>query len=166
MMRALVWVSCTSTGEKASFLAACAPHSGDWLKALPIAACGMRLDDKAVRVGVALRLGLQVCEPHLCPCGSPVDANGSHAFVCKKASGRIARHSAINDIISRAVAAGDYPVTKEPAGLISGRSSGQTGSPLSLGRMTITWLGMSLSPPRWLHPSLGPLLPLVGRPRR
>ena len=80
----LVWASCTSAREKASFLAACAPHSGDWLKALPIAACGMRLDDKAFRLGVALRLGLQVCEPHECPCGSLVDACGSHDFVCKR----------------------------------------------------------------------------------
>ena len=115
-----VWTACSSPREKASFLAACAPHSGDWLRALPIAACGMRLDDKAVRLGVALRIGLQVCEPHGCPCGSPVDAWGSHAFVCKKASGRFARHNAINDIVARAVAAGDYPVLKEPAGLISG----------------------------------------------
>ena len=80
----------------------------------------MRLDDKAVRLGVALRLGLQVCEPHECPCGSLVDTCRSHAFICKKASGRFAWHSAINDIVTRAVAAGDYSVVKEPAGLISG----------------------------------------------
>ena len=96
------------------------PHSGEWLNVLSIAACGMRLDDKAVRTGVALRLGLQICEPHVCPCGSSVDACGSHAFVCKKASARFSRHNALNDIVARAVAAGDYPVSKEPAGLIAG----------------------------------------------
>ena len=66
------------------------------------------------------RLGLRVCEPHACPCGDSVDAFGVHAFACKKASGRFTRHNAVNDIITRAVAAGDFPVTKEPAGLIPG----------------------------------------------
>jgi len=60
---------------KASFLAATAPHSGDWLNALPIASCGLRMDDESVRVSVALRLGLSVCVPHTCPCGKDVDAH-------------------------------------------------------------------------------------------
>jgi len=119
-VRNRVFASLSSPRERASFLAAGAPHSGDWLKALPIAACGLRLDDSAVRVGVALRLGLQLCVPHDCQCGSSVDAWGSHAFICKRASGRFARHNALNDIISRAVVAGDALATKEPAGLIAG----------------------------------------------
>ena len=40
----------------ASFLAASARHSGDWLFALPIASCGLKLDNEAVRVAVGLRL--------------------------------------------------------------------------------------------------------------
>jgi len=39
-------------------LASVAPHSGDWLLALPIANCRLRLDDEAVRVAVGMRLGL------------------------------------------------------------------------------------------------------------
>ena len=55
-----------SPRDRASFLAAASPHSGEWLNALPLAACGLSLDDEAVRVAVALRLGLQVCAPHEC----------------------------------------------------------------------------------------------------
>ena len=63
------WPSCrwsqlefaTSTG---SYLSASSPHSGDWLYALPITSCGLRLDDEAVRVAVGLRLGSSLCVPH------------------------------------------------------------------------------------------------------
>ena len=41
-----------SPSRLASFLAASSPHSGDWLFALPIASCGLKLDDEAVRIGV------------------------------------------------------------------------------------------------------------------
>src|SRR6218665_61397 len=42
--------------DKARFRVAPAPHSSDWLLALPIITCGLRLDDEAVRVAVGLRL--------------------------------------------------------------------------------------------------------------
>ena len=48
------------------------------------------MDDEAVRVAVALRLGLALGAPHSCRCGAMVDADGRHAFVCKKAPIRIA----------------------------------------------------------------------------
>jgi len=80
-------------------LASVAPHSGDWLLALPIANCGLRLDDEAVRVAVGVRLGLALCAPHSSPCGGQVDAQGLHAMMCKKAPGRIVRHQVLNDII-------------------------------------------------------------------
>jgi len=50
---------------KASFLAASAPHSGDWLLSLPNTACGLRLEDDAVRTAVALRLGVNLWVPHV-----------------------------------------------------------------------------------------------------
>jgi len=106
--------------QKATFLAATAPHTGDRLSALPIAACGLRLDDEAVRVAVALRLGLKVYVPHSCHCGQDVDAWGQHAFVCKHAPGRIQRHHALNDIIARACASAGVPVSKEPSSLFPG----------------------------------------------
>jgi len=97
------------------FLAAASRHSGDWLAALPIASCGLRLDDEEIRVmAVAQRLGLDLCVPHVCRCGSQVDAWGIHALVCKHAPNRISRHHALNDIISRAFASAGVPAMKEP----------------------------------------------------
>jgi len=52
--KALVEQSLISTHHRSSFLAASSPHSGDWLFALPIASCGLWLDDEAVRVAVGL----------------------------------------------------------------------------------------------------------------
>ena len=116
-----VWAGLHSSREKAVFLAASAQHSGSWLAALPISSCGLRLDNEAVRVAVALiRLGLHVCVPHECRCGSSVDAWGSHAFVCKRAMARSTRHQAINDIVARSIISSGVPVSKEPAGMISG----------------------------------------------
>ena len=43
--------------HQASYRAAAAPHSGDWLHAIPIISCGLRLDDESVRVAVGLWLG-------------------------------------------------------------------------------------------------------------
>ena len=47
--RALIESSLVEPSQRARFLAAQAPHSGDWLLALPIANCGLCLDDEAVR---------------------------------------------------------------------------------------------------------------------
>jgi len=41
-------------------------HRGDWLCALPISACGLKLDDEAIRVGVGRRLVLNLCVPYQC----------------------------------------------------------------------------------------------------
>ena len=104
--------------QLASFLAASARHSGDWLFALPIASCGLKLDNEAVRVAVGLRLGLDICEPHSCGCGLLVDARGLHSLTCKQAPGRSSRHHTLNDLVARALAAAGAPAVKEPAGLV------------------------------------------------
>jgi len=70
--KALVEASLNSVHLWASFLAASMHHSGEGLFAMPIASCGLRLDDEAVRVAVGLRLGLDLCVPHQCHCGSLV----------------------------------------------------------------------------------------------
>ena len=129
-IRSNVEANLIDSHQKASFLAACSPHTGDWLLALPIASCGLRLDNEAVRIAVALRLGMNVCVPHTCRCGSQVDASGSHGLVCKRAAGRIARHQCLNDIIARAFTATGTPITKEPNGL--SRSDGKRPDGLTL----------------------------------
>ena len=54
----------------ARLLAAAAQHSGDWLHVLPISSCELRLDVDAIRVAIDLRLGANLCDPHVCPCGT------------------------------------------------------------------------------------------------
>jgi len=77
---------------------------------LPIASCGLKLDDEAVRVAVGLRLGFNLCVLHQCRCGAPVDASGLHSFVCKQTPGKTARHHALNNVVARASAAAGIPV--------------------------------------------------------
>ena len=88
--------------HKARLLASRNPDGGHWLHAWPISACGLRLDDEAVRVAIGLRLGIDLCEEHDCPCGLKVDRGGSHGLSCRRGPGRIPRHDAINDIVYRA----------------------------------------------------------------
>jgi len=88
--KAKVEASLASAYLRASFLAASCQHSWHWLFALSITSCGLKLDDEAVRIAVGLRRGLDLCIPHECHCGSPVDAHGLHSFVCRKApAGRL-----------------------------------------------------------------------------
>jgi len=68
--------------------------------------------------------------PHVCRCGSQVDAWGLHAMVCKHAPGRLMRHHALNDIIARAFTSAGMPAVKEPTGL--SRSDGRRSDGLSL----------------------------------
>ena len=101
--------------HRARVLAVSTTHAGDWLYALPISNCGLRLDDKTNRVAVDLRLGINLCQPHPCSCGTLVDARGTHGLACKLSSGRMARHHHINDLVWRALqCAGIYQGTSRP----------------------------------------------------
>ena len=77
-----------------------------------------------------LRLGLDLCIPHQCQCGSPVDARGLHSFVCRRAPGRSARHHTLNDLVARCFASAGTPATKEPTGLF--RTDGKRPDGLTL----------------------------------
>jgi hypothetical protein len=116
--------------DKARLLAATSKHSGDWLHAIPISSCGLRLDNEAVRMAVCFRLGIDICEPHPCVCGHLVDTRGSHALSCKRTSGRLIRHNHLNDIVLRSLSRASIPATREPAGLL--RSDGKRPDGLTL----------------------------------
>ena len=125
---------------KARLLAASTAHCGDWLHALPISSCGLRLDDEAVRVAVGLRLGANLCSQHCCPCGAQVDCRGAHGLSCKRSAGRSARHNYINDIIHRALVRAGVSSVKEPVGLSrtdGKRPDGLTLVPWQAGRCAV-----------------------------
>jgi hypothetical protein len=79
---------------------------------------------------VALRLGCDVCERHLCICGSTVESNGHHALSCRRCAGRFPRHHALNDIVRRALVSANIPCILEPPGL--SRSDGKRPDGLTL----------------------------------
>jgi len=102
--------------DKARILAASCPHSGEWLSVLPSPQLGTLLSDECFRISTAIRIGGEICVPHTCPCGSEVAATGYHGLSCKRSAGRLSRHSAINDIIQRALRTAEVPSMKEPVG--------------------------------------------------
>ena len=110
--------------ERACLLAVSTQESGAWLRALPVSALGLRMDDDTVRVAVGLRLITQVCGPHQCQhCSEEVDAKGRHALSCRRSEGRHMRHAALNDIVKRVLSSAHIPSRLEPAGLL--RSDGK-----------------------------------------
>jgi len=131
----------TTQYHKARLLAAAADHSGDWLHAVPISACGLRLSDQSIRVAIGLRLGSELCHPFNCTCDTLVDAYGSHCLSCLHNPGRSQRHHFINDLVWRALSRAGYPSVKEPQGLLrtdSKRPDGLTLIPWREGRCA-TW---------------------------
>ena len=125
----------------ARLLAAQAPHSGDWLNAVPIVSCGLLLSDEAVRVAVGYRLGANICRPHACPCGKLVDDLGHHALCCSYSAGRHSRHNSINEIIWRSLSKAQIPSIREPAGLFpddAKRPDGVSQVPWAKGRC-VAW---------------------------
>jgi len=103
----LVEASLVNSYQKVSFLAASAPHSGDWLFALPISSCGLRLDDEAVRIAVGMRLGFSFCVPRVCRCGAFV-------ALCTSMPIAIAFQSAIRQHIFKEVVATAFILTGIP----------------------------------------------------
>ena len=125
---------------RARLLAAAAPGSGAWLQAIPSAAYGMLLDSESLRIGIGLRVGSVLCEPHRCRCGQTVDPMGLHPLSCRFSAGRFPRHQALNDIIRRALVSSGVPSTLEPPGLNRGdgkRPDGMTLFPFKRGKCLV-----------------------------
>ena len=92
-----------------------------------------------------MRLGLSLCIPHECRCGTLVGAEGLHAMVCKKAPAKHARHHVLNDIIWRVFGTASTPAFKEPSGLSKNDGkltliSSQRGKPLVWNTTVVTAL--------------------------
>src|SRR5688572_26376717 len=107
--RAMLLAGAPDQYHRSRLLAVSAPHAGDWLYALPISSCGLRLDDESIRVAVGLRHGVNLCEPHPCPCSFQVDSRGTHGLACKQNSGRTARYRHLNDLIWRGLTRAGIP---------------------------------------------------------
>ena len=125
----------------ARLLAAKAAHNGDWLHAVPISSCGLRLNNGAVRVAVGLRLDSASCQPYKCICGASVDTRGSHALSCRRNPGRSQRHHFVKDLIWRSLSKAGFSSIKEPQGLLRSdpkRPDGLTLIPWRDGRCA-TW---------------------------
>ena len=101
--------------DKARLLASRAPGSGDWLQAVPLANIGLRLDDHAVSIAVALRLGAPAVHAHVCACGAALAANGHHGLSWVRSAGRHSRQARAKDIIHRALHAAGIPALLEPS---------------------------------------------------
>ena len=87
------------------------------MNALPAACLGTLLDNDSFRVAVALRLGAPLCSPHVCRCGQQVSEDGAHGLSCRLSAGRLSRHSAVNDLIKRALVTAGVPSILEPSGV-------------------------------------------------
>ena len=112
----------TAAGEtdRARLLAVSTPESGLWLDASPSAALGNHLSDDTLRISVALRLGIDICQPHTCKCKAQVEANGHYGLKCSFSAGRHSRHGALNEIVKKALSSAGYQAVREPPGLDRG----------------------------------------------
>ena len=90
------------------------------MNCLPSTAIGTLLDNESFRIAISQRLGLPVCAPHKCRCGAIVERYGLHPLSCRFSAGRLPRHSALNDIIKRALSSAGFNAVLEPVGLDRG----------------------------------------------
>ena len=116
-------------------------HSGDWITAYPIAHVVIRLNDEALWISVALRVGLNVCLAHQCRCGAIVQSDGNHPLSCRFSAGRSSRYCTINNTIKRSLDTAGIHSILEPVGLDRAngrRPDGVTSFPLKGGR-ALAW---------------------------
>ena len=127
--------------SRARLLATAQRESGAWLNALLVSSLGTMQDSGSFRVAIALRVGADVCIPYSCRCGGRMDSRGLHGLSCKHSAGRFPRHSAMNDVVKRALQKAGLPSVFEPPGLDRGdgsRPDGITVFPFSGGK-SLVW---------------------------
>ena len=130
-------LSSANQRDRVRLLSAAAPGSGSWLHAVPSANLGTLLDSETLRIAVALRVGADVCQPHQCRCGARADSKGHHALTCRLSAGRHPRHTALNDVVKRALQTAGIPSLLEPTGVDRGdgkRPDGMTVFPFAEGK--------------------------------
>ena len=124
----------------ARLLSVSAESASDWLHAFPLATLGLHLDPSSLRIAAGLRLGSNLCHPHLCKCGKMVDQKARHGLACKNQVGRHSRHNEINDLIKRALVQSKIAATTEPRGLFrtdGKRPDGMTQFPWKQGKCLV-----------------------------
>ena len=127
--------------SRARLMATAQKESGAWFNALPVSSLGTLQDPESFRVVIALRVGAGVCNPNSCRCGGRMDSRALHGFSCKYSAGRFPRHSAMDDMIKRALQKAGLSSVFEPPGLDRGdgsRPDGITVFPFSVGR-SLVW---------------------------
>ena len=136
--------------DQARLRAAAAPHSGDWLLAPPNTAVGLRMTNETIRISTGMRLGISICEPHICPCGKQVEGRGIHGVSCRHSAARISRHNMVNDIVWRAMQRVTIAAAKEQPDLLRSdnkRPDGVTLIPWKQGKC-LAWDVKCLTPMR------------------
>ena len=135
----MIDVSCTISSRSSP--ASCGYITSFWrfFERNPIcSSVGTRLDNSSFRIATALRCA--ICAPHQCVCGENVDQYGVHGLSCRRSAGRHSRHSAVNDLIKRALTAAEIPARLEPSCLSRNdgkRPDGLTLVPWSHGRCLV-----------------------------
>ena len=85
---------------------------------------------------IGLRLGLELCVPHQCHCGTQVDAFGRHAFVGKKAPSRSVRDHALNELVARAFSSAAIPTQRNRRACVGLTANALT---VSLSSSVVEW---------------------------
>ena len=136
-----IWNDSVNDIDRAKLLAIKASHTSDWLFAVPISSCRLRMCDETIRVAVGLYLGLNLCEAYTCPGCALMNAWGIPGLSCKTSAMRSSRHHQVNDFIWWALKHCDVPANKELSGLLNNngkRTDGLTLVPWQNGRC-LTW---------------------------
>ncbi|OWA51473.1 hypothetical protein BV898_15954 [Hypsibius exemplaris] len=103
---------------RASLLAVMSEFAGVCLNFLLVSSLGNLLDDNCLRILVVLRLGATGCQPHNCHVyGKEVRENGHRGLSCAYGISRGSRHSAINEVVKRALVSAGVPAVPVTPGL-------------------------------------------------